>query len=334
MKFNKHLWEKTSSVPPISKEMIEIKIRDFFPSHKLQHFEIIPTGLGNVNIFFKVDDLNDSFLLRIYQRAEISLEIEYALQEKFGSLIPMPEFLYIGCNEASTQRNNPLHFVIQKWLNGTPFFKFLESSHVSDLSTCVKSIAEVLAEISSIPFSEPGFFKRDLSIVPFENEQPHPFISYIEDCLFKGNGYAKKHLGEEFSAKFWDFVMASADQLPPLKPSCLVHGDFNFDNILISPDTRKVLAILDWEFAFSCNSLFDVGTFLRFELPDFVKTQFMGTLEAARSEPLPDNFEKSIKIQDLSNLIGLINHPESHPKKISAVKELIEETLEFVSRKS
>jgi aminoglycoside phosphotransferase (APT) family kinase protein len=35
--------------------------------------------------------------------------------------------------------------------------------------------------------------------------------------------------------------------LPPPQPPRLVHGDYRLDNIIIAPDTPKILAVLDWE---------------------------------------------------------------------------------------
>jgi aminoglycoside phosphotransferase (APT) family kinase protein len=35
--------------------------------------------------------------------------------------------------------------------------------------------------------------------------------------------------------------------LPPPQPTRLVHGDYRLDNMILAPDTPKILAVLDWE---------------------------------------------------------------------------------------
>ena len=35
--------------------------------------------------------------------------------------------------------------------------------------------------------------------------------------------------------------------LPPPQPPRLVHGDYRLDNMIVAPDSPKILAVLDWE---------------------------------------------------------------------------------------
>jgi aminoglycoside phosphotransferase (APT) family kinase protein len=35
--------------------------------------------------------------------------------------------------------------------------------------------------------------------------------------------------------------------LPPPQPPRIVHGDYRLDNMIIAPDSQKILAVLDWE---------------------------------------------------------------------------------------
>lgn len=51
---------------------------------------------------------------------------------------------------------------------------------------------------------------------------------------------------------------------PPERGVCLVHNDFKFDNLILSPDLSQVLAILDWEMATVGDPLMDLGTSLAY----------------------------------------------------------------------
>jgi len=49
-----------------------------------------------------------------------------------------------------------------------------------------------------------------------------------------------------------------ADNRPPARPSCLVHGDFRIGNLLVDPEAGLV-AVLDWELAHLGDPLEDLG---------------------------------------------------------------------------
>jgi aminoglycoside phosphotransferase (APT) family kinase protein len=51
---------------------------------------------------------------------------------------------------------------------------------------------------------------------------------------------------------------------PPESGGVLVHNDFKFDNLVLSPDTSAVRAILDWEMATIGDPLMDLGTSLAY----------------------------------------------------------------------
>lgn len=321
MKFNKHRWKRDEPTQILSRDSVESKIRQFYPGANLEEFSILSSGLVNTNIHFKISGLNDSFLLRIYCRDNQLLNIESALSQRFGSIIPMPEFLFVQKKDLPEQS-----FAIQKWFRGVHFYKILETATEANLMRCADNIANTLSKISTQTFSSSGFFKENLDIIPFDKvNEDHPFILYIKDCLFKGQ--AGIHLGQELRDKLWNYVIKNQDFFPEQEPACLVHGDFNFDNILIDPDSYKVMAILDWEFAFPGSYLFDIGTFLRFELPQTVKDEFISSYQRYSEINLPSNFEKMIKVQDLANFVGLINHAQEDFERTRDVKSLINETL-------
>lgn len=111
----------------------------------------------------------------------------------------------------------------------------------------------------------------------------------------------------------------------------LTHADYDPANILVKQlhQKWKVSAILDWEFAFSCSYLLDMGTFLRYShrLPPYYEKAFCKGIETGKA--LPQEWKKSIKLMDLGSLLSLLerNPPQKSPKLHSDVVSLIEDTV-------
>ncbi len=53
-----------------------------------------------------------------------------------------------------------------------------------------------------------------------------------------------------------------AAHLPPESAPALIHNDFKFDNLILSPDLRTVTGVLDWEMSTLGDPLMDFGTSL------------------------------------------------------------------------
>ncbi len=320
MEFYKQRWERKTPPALPSETLISEMLNPIFPNKKIETFTLVSTGLLNTNICLKFKGQNELFLLRIYAGNHGAIHQEAALAKRYGKNIPMPEFLHIeAIKEGPT-------YAIQRWIEGKPLYEFFSESTNKDLPKIAENIGILLGNIGKIAFSTGGFFKEDLQIQPFESEAGlHPFSAYIKACLEKE--HAGKWLGTPLKEKLWDFVLETQGYLPPLEPACLVHGDFNPDNIVIDPNTLKVAALLDWEFAFSGSYLFDIGNLLRFQVPTAFEQCFITAYQTEKNMILPSNWKKIIKIQDLSNLVGLINTPKECPNRLQDVKNLIENTL-------
>lgn len=320
MKFAKASWEKSSSDIPLSQTLLSRMVAPLFPNKKIESFDLLSPGLANTNIRFKVSNLDEYFVLRIYARNQNALTQELLLSKLLKNLVPLPEFLYAGKNLSDQV------YAIQRWIKGKPMYMLFNKISLSEVQIVAQEVAKALANIASHTFPKGGFFKDSLDIVAFESpENQHPFVTYIKHCLFEQ--YSGKWLGEEFAERIWKFILEHQSSFPSQEPACLVHGDFNLDNILIDENTFKVAGILDWEFAFSGSYLFDIGTLFRFEVPKPFEEYFIETYQVEANMTFPDTWHKMIKLQDLSNLIGLLNTPHECPNRIHDIKILIEEIL-------
>lgn len=54
------------------------------------------------------------------------------------------------------------------------------------------------------------------------------------------------------------------EHIPPSPPPTLIHNDFKLNNLLLSPDLTRVVAVLDWEMATIGDPLFDLGVALSY----------------------------------------------------------------------
>jgi aminoglycoside phosphotransferase (APT) family kinase protein len=318
MTYYKENWERKTPLVLLSHEALHQILNPIFPNKQLDYYTPIQTGLANSNFRLKFLDYQDEFILRIYTKNNM-LDKEMMLTTRFSPEIPMPEFIHTGTDA------NGYRFAIQKWIPGYPLHHFFQASSSQDIKNIAAKVAEMLCVISNHSFSTPGFFGKDFNIQPFESEnQQHPFIAYIDDCL---KDHAKKWLGESLADSVWQFVLKNQAIFPSLEPACLVHGDFNPDNILINAEGNAVAGIIDWEFSFAGTYLFDIGNLLRIDIPPKFEQGFIEHYEVSRKITLPEQWKKMIKLQDLSNLIGLLNTPHPCPNRIKDITLIIQEIL-------
>jgi aminoglycoside phosphotransferase (APT) family kinase protein len=62
---------------------------------------------------------------------------------------------------------------------------------------------------------------------------------------------------EALTQRLWDGV-------PDQRETTLVHGDFHIRNVITSPDSGEVVAVLDWELSTLGDPLADLGTLLAY----------------------------------------------------------------------
>ena len=321
MKFSKNSWERKTPAVNLPEQLILEMLDAPFPNQKLTFCEPLESGLANTKIRLKFEGLEQLFLLRVYTRNRNALDQEMLLSERFGKEVPMPEFVYTNKNFRGYS------YAIQKWIEGKPLYEVFNNENALNLKAIAKEVAIVLSRIAGHTFKNGGFFKENLEVIPFEmgKNAMHPFVSYIQDCLFKG--YVGKWIDQNLKDVVWKYVLENQSLFPALEPASLVHGDFNPDNILINEKTLTISAILDWEYAFSGSFLFDIGTALRFDVPSHYEKTFIEVYEAERNIKLPPEWRKMIKLQDLSNLVGLINTPHECPTMIRDIQTLISESI-------
>ena len=95
-----------------------------------------------------------------------------------------------------------------------------------------EAMAQELAAIHAIPFSEVGFLPSP--------SQP-PWQEALDLAYRDLDALDEPHPALEWGLRWL------ADNPPPSRPPVLVHGDFRIGNLLVTPE--ELVAVLDWEFA-------------------------------------------------------------------------------------
>lgn len=95
----------------------------------------------------------------------------------------------------------------------------------------------------------------------------------------------------------------------PRPDGTLCHADFKGSNILVQVegDDVRVVALLDWEFAFAGHPLFDFTMLLRFadrRAPELEQ----GVIDAYRAggRTLPSTWKQTVKLLDLGNCVDML----------------------------
>lgn len=72
-------------------------------------------------------------------------------------------------------------------------------------------------------------------------------------------------LGRKLAPRVWRFSQVHCQRWSDIKNSRADHSDFNGLNFLVALSPSGVLAVLEWEDAFSWNAYADIGNMLRYE---------------------------------------------------------------------
>ncbi|MCB9765564.1 MAG: phosphotransferase family protein [Alphaproteobacteria bacterium] len=110
--------------------------------------------------------------------------------------------------------------------------------------------------------------------------------------LGKGAGYGRRQI-EGWSRRYraaltpgaadGERVMAwLAGHMPPDRATCVIHGDFRFDNVVLDPaDPMRIIGVLDWEMATLGDPLMDLGNSLAY----WVQADDDAVMQLTRRQP-------------------------------------------------
>ncbi|MBS0185599.1 MAG: aminoglycoside phosphotransferase family protein [Proteobacteria bacterium] len=264
-------------------------------------------------------------LLRLYLRDKDAAYREKVLGELLKRALPLPEVLYIGDYDN-------IRFAITTFIEGRTLRDLLLSNLPYDIESLMIQVGKVLGKISQFTFPKSGDFGNNLNVKPpYFSEKL--LIKHVEKCLQKIE--INPHLSMETCAKIRFYFESFASLLPKKNETHLVHGDFDPANILVKQVNESwiITGILDWEFAFSGSSLWDVSNMLRYahKMSSEFESAFLKGLQE-ENVSLPPHWREATYLLTLSSLIDLLSRtdPATSPLQYQDIKQLIELYLRYL----
>src|SRR5262249_28848149 len=146
------------------------------------------------------------------------------------------------------------------------------------------------------------------------------------------DGSFGKSLTPQRRSGLLEIVRGNASSMASLMSGArLVHADYKPWNLLVRDGA--ISGVLDWEGAYSGNSLVDLGIYLRYSdrLPPEYRDAFAaGYVEAGGQ--LPDNWFRLVRLTDLTNLGYFLEFRGGDEAILRDVLPLIDRTLEDFAR--
>ncbi len=315
-------WERSHAYTKFPLRLLSTVILPY-TKETIKEISLLSNGCGNTN--YKVTLTSGMMLLlRIYVRDRDALQRERNLYTLLQGRIPVPKMLYI--DDSFKLINYPVAII--EWIDGMLMREAIISNTKLAISQTAYEAGIIIAILRQIKFKRGGFFKTDLKIQPFSDEESYlPLVmKFLED---KG---IKSSLGLELTQSIKKLIDQNLSLIPNKAEVNLTHGDFDPSNIIVNLQGGqwKVAGVLDWEFAHAGTYSSDIGTFIRYshKCPDSYEVKFIEGIQSTETV-LPASWKKSAKLMDLLNLLQLLytNNEQKRPFLMSDVTSLINHTV-------
>jgi thiamine kinase-like enzyme len=216
-------------------------ILQHIPAFKGKAVVVTPIGGGMTNRIYKVDDINESYVLRVFghgtEHLGINREREVACSHAIAGVGLGAEVVAFLPELAQPGFEDFCGALVVRFVPG----KLLESNQVHD-PVMLKRIATTLRQCHDIPI--------DGKVAPFS------VFHTVRDYIDKANNHKvplPSQVGDALAMmQRIEIELASND------PACLCHNDLLAGNFL---DDGATLRIIDWEYGGSGDRFFDLGNF-------------------------------------------------------------------------
>ncbi|MFI1988955.1 phosphotransferase family protein [Actinoplanes sp. NPDC020271] len=288
---------------PMWREWVE---REALPGRRVVEARELTGGYSNQNVRLTMDDGN-AYVLRTIRGADTG-PVEAALAHRLAGVVPVPEVIATGDR-----------ILLARFVPGRMLGEALAGD--GDAAALGRAVGQTLARIGTVTFGAPGFFSG-ATLEPDGTEPAEGLDRWVDRCLAEGN--ADGHLTAAEQRALRDHAARNAPLLEAVHGSRqLVHSDFNPKNLLVV--RNEVVAVLDWEFAFSGPPLTDVANMLRDPRPPGFAEAF---LEAFRGEGgfLPPDWRELSRTIDLYAVADFLRRPPSHRyfrRSIARIRDLL-----------
>ncbi len=314
-------WEQSQTMFPLDMTLAQ-QLLSPFTREKIIKLERLSGGYANSN--FKCSfEKKPPLVIRIYTREESDLSIEKNILSLLPLDIPKAQILY----HEHQNEHMAYPFIVMPFLPGILMRDGLLHGTQDDVEQISFQAGKLLTKLQRITFSKAGFFGKNHEVVPLAADQQT--IPFLKSSLTRIQ--SKQLLPEVLIDQLFSSVESSKDLLDEHQPACLVHGDFDPSNIIVSfiDNVWQVEALLDWEFALAGNFLFDVGHMMRYahRLDPCFGESFVRGLQS-EGVKLPKDWKRQSMLLDLMSLLQFCTQDarDSQPNRFKDVKALLEHT--------
>jgi aminoglycoside phosphotransferase (APT) family kinase protein len=234
-------WEATHS---LTDEIVSLLIGEQFPH--LAPVLVTARYEGCDNLAFEV---NDEWIFRFPKRAdgELPLKREIALLSRVSAAVvtPVPEYRFIG----KPGPVFPYMFAGYPKLKGTPAIELPLS--LREVMPLARSMGSILSSVHSFSTSD----AHELGVAQAESDLQSNAIEALAE-LAEIASVLKSELVDRCVAYLKATVGPST---PASRASCLLHGDFSAEHILLSSDGQNIVGVIDWTDTEIGDPAFDFG---------------------------------------------------------------------------
>ncbi len=197
--------------------------------------------------------------IRLYEADPGRAVVDLAVMRRVSGLVPLPKVL---AAEPRGLSGLPPYIVTAE-VSGQRADLLLERGLPLPASNALgRQCARLVSRLRTVRCERPGrLLDADLRVEPWppQVQTLQAWFDHLEP------GLATAGLGRRSAPGLRQAVLAASQRLAmgDSGPATLVHGDLNGKNLLIDPNTGRLRAVLDWEFAHAGDWAEDVGNLLR-----------------------------------------------------------------------
>lgn len=315
-------WEKAHTQVDLSEELILKMLGTYYTGdNDVKRISIIEGGCANINVIVSLYASETPIILRVYLHNKNSMYKEQRLSSLLHGKLPVPTFHHVSEEFGYT-------FAITDCLPGRTLRDCLLNNEKTDIRQIMFNVGKALGAISSITFSESGFFDNNLAIE--KRATRDDLMLFCFECL--DDNKVKQLLPQKKIEIISTILKTHKSILPSDTESNLVHADFDPANILVTANNKQLQlsGILDWEFSFSGSTLCDVANMLRYahHLPADYQDSFLQGLQSTGYQ-LSRTWQITVDLLNIVSLLDCLTRADSKntPKQVRDIQELLDHLL-------
>ena len=319
-------WRSANTIAAPSAIEVETMLSAWLNGRRVRDVRLLAGGLMNRNCQVHIDGAARAVVLRLYDRDSAACAREVAVLERLRGDMPVPEVLYAD----TTAGDGRPPFVVLEFVEGLSLRELKQTGDRTAIAEAAYDAGRLLARLQGHRFTRVGMLGPALTVESSSTVNPITMTGLIE--LFGTSPSFSRRVDVILHDRIlrlaheWDEWTAVANLGPTL-----VHGDFNSRNILVRrrAATWSVVAILDWEFAFSGSVYSDIGNFLRYERaaqPRFEPSFSRGCRDGGVN--LREHWLIAARVADLAALCDFLARASTPDEVATEVLGLVHATLD------